>query len=793
MIKHGYDKKHVGTTQHGEKDAGQAISIPRRDFLAKIGLLGISMVLSNSAAFGFRAVPSISINDFSDALDGEDLFSYIRRKTGSIDIDLYRQLAGNANEFKEGDEIMGIAAANEASRLAARELIANTLLAEVYKHPLFQDEQYDLIQSTTEYDPEVMGLTFGQLKDFLLESDEDAIKGVMPSLSSDIIALVVKLMSNEELITVSRKVFNPLPNSNIGAKGYVSARVQPNSPTDNIEDILWQVFDAWSYGVGDLVLGTNPVSSDPQMVARIEKALHDVLVTFQLEETMPNCVLSHIDIQSHVEAMQPGTTGIWFQSLAGTVSANQTFDVTIEKMQAHADARHDNRYGLYAETGQGADATNGHGEGFDMVVHESRKYGFLRALKQRIYSKENRKTDPWVFLNDVAGFIGPEVFRTKEQLVRCCLEDLVMGKLHGLTIGLDICTTLHMDVTLDDLDWCIDQIMPANPAYLMALPTKNDPMLSYLTTSFADHVRVREQYGYKVNDAMWEFFKRIGVIGEDNKPTALFGQPNQVYLRYCKAKGDMRSDEAILLEGKVAIERVRKRGVPIAEGYGEKTWQLEPSLDREIRELYKDAKYCLWIEWEQSFLKSIRNAIVIASTSVNRIDYVYHPASGERLSTESVLALQTLSEKRRMSMPDVQIVISDGLNTLSLMDDGHLNSFLPSVYKHLTALNLTIADEPIVIRNGRVRAGYEIGERLFGDEVLRKHCIVHIIGERPGTMHRNFSVYITAASASTWNDRGKVDHDITQVVSGISDTAYFPSEAALEVGSIVEKLMGVGH
>ena len=67
----------------------------------------------------------------------------------------------------------------------------------------------------------------------------------------------------------------------------------------------------------------------------------------------------------------------------------------------------------------------------------------------------------FVFLtNDsVAGFIGPEVFRTKEQLVRCCLEDTVMGKLHGLTIGLDICSTLHMDVTLDDLDWCIDNVM----------------------------------------------------------------------------------------------------------------------------------------------------------------------------------------------------------------------------------------------------------------------------------------------------------------------------------------------
>lgn len=764
----------------------------RRDFLMYLGLVSSNVMLSRFNAFGIQTATNFQKIKVNDALRGEDLFSYIGRKSGGFDIKLYRQLVGAANEFKEGDEIAGLAADSEASRKSARELIANTLLGDVFKQPLFQDELYNLIQNDTAIDTDVMALTFGELKMFLLESDEDAIKAIMPSFSSDCIAFVVKLMTNEELIAVSSKIFNQLPGSNIGAKGYMSARVQPNSPTDDIEDILWQIFDSWSYAVGDLMLGTNPVSSDPQSVARIEAALHELLVTFELENTMPNCVLSHIDIQSRVESMQPDTTGIWFQSLAGTVAANQTFDVTIEKMQAYADARQGKRFGLYAETGQGADATNGHSEGFDMVVHESRKYGFTRALKQRIYNKKERTTDPWVYLNDVAGFIGPEVFRSKEQLVRCCLEDLVMGKLHGLTIGLDICTTLHMDVTLEDLDWCIDEIMPANPAYLMALPTKNDPMLSYLTTSFADHVRIREQFGYKINDAMWAFFKSIGIIGEDNKPTAIFGQPTQVYLSYCKAKGDMRSDKTILMEGEAAIERVRKRGVPIAVGYGETTWQLPPSLNQEVRELYKDAKNCLWSEWEPSYLNSINKAIVIASTSENKVDFINHPLSGEHLSPKSIKVLKKLKATRNRNMPDVQIIISDGLNARSLMDDGHLAAFLPAVSKVLTALNLSVAEEPIVIYNGRVRAGYQVGEQLFGMPAVRKHCVLHIIGERPGTMHRNFSVYISAASASVWNQRNKVDHDITRVVSGISDTAYLPEKAAAELSSIVMELMALG-
>jgi ethanolamine ammonia-lyase large subunit len=467
-------------------------------------------------------------------------------------------------------------------------------------------------------------------------------------------------------------------------------------------------------------------------------------------------------------------------------------------MQGHADARTDKRFGLYAETGQGADGTNGHGEGFDMVVHESRKYGFLRALKLRMrQNKELRPLDqinlppvePWVFLNDVAGFIGPEVFRTKEQLVRCCLEDLVMGKLHGHTIGLDICTTLHMDVSLDDLDWCIDQIMPANPGYLMALPTKNDPMLSYLTTSFADHVRVREKFGYKVNDAMWAFFKRIGIIDEKDGPTAQFGQPLHVYLQYCRAKGDTRSEATITAEGAAAIERVRKRGVPIAEGYGEHPWQLQPSLDQEIRALYKDAKYCLWTAFEPDFLNTIPQALILSSMSIDKVDYVYHPLSGERLSTESVFKLMALRDHWKSAVPDLQIVISDGLNAQSLMDEGHLLALLPALRRQLNNLGLSIAEEPIVIQNGRVRAGYEAGEILFGSQATSRHCIVHIIGERPGTMHRNFSAYITAANAAFWLQKGNVDHDITRVVSGISDTAYTPGKAAIEVATIAVELM----
>jgi hypothetical protein len=59
----------------------------------------------------------------------------------------------------------------------------------------------------------------------------------------------------------------------------LSARIQPNSPTDNPEDIIWQVFDAFSYATGDIVLGTNPVDSQVKSNLAVQKALKDVVET----------------------------------------------------------------------------------------------------------------------------------------------------------------------------------------------------------------------------------------------------------------------------------------------------------------------------------------------------------------------------------------------------------------------------------------------------------------------------------------------------------------------------------
>ncbi len=757
----------------------------RKEFLKQAGLMGASILVLNGCNLFVAKEETLNADSLGAKIlkpqSNEDIFAYINRVNGKFDNTLYKQILGASNEFKEGDKTLHIAAADDSSRSHARELLGNTTIKSLNENVVFKDELLELIQQSIQPNPEIENWTLQELKDFTLTQEEAQIKEIMPSLSSDNIACLVKLMSNEELIEIGKKVFNPLPNSKIGSKGYMGARVQPNSPTDNIEDISWQVFNAWSYAVGDVVLGTNPVSSEPASVAKIEKALFDIISSFNLEDTIPNCVLSHVDIQSIVEQQNPGTTGIWFQSIAGTVNANKTFDVTIDKMLQYASQRN-GHYGFYAETGQGADLTNGHAEGFDMVMHESRKYGFLRVLKQKINALKG-DNNSWVHVNDVAGFIGPEVFRTKEQLVRCCLEDTVMGKLHGLTIGLDICSTLHMDVNLEDLDWCIENVMPANPAYLMALPTKNDPMLSYLTTAFSNHVKIREQFGYKVNDAMWKFFQDLEVIDKEGKPTKHFGDPIWVYAKFRKTKNDARPLDEIYEEGRQAIDRVENRGVTIAQGYGDNYWDLKPKIAERVQFLYEDAKVSLWTEINAPFIQSIPASVAIATQSKNRKDYVYHPNSGELLSPDAIGKVQSIKNSWEGNTPDIQIIISDGLNPRSLMDEGHLSPFLEELTTKLKGQNYTLSNQHIVITNGRVRAGYACGEILFGEKSAqpKSHGIVHIIGERPGSGHHNFSAYLTVASSSSWNAKGSVDHDISRVISGISDTALHPEDAVLAV------------
>ena len=124
------------------------------------------------------------------------------------------------------------------------------------------------------------------------------------------------------------------------------------------------------------------------------------------------------------------------------------------------------------------------------------------------------------------------------------------------------------------------------------------------------------------------------------------------------------------------------------------------------------------------------------------------------------------------------------------MDDGHLAPYLAALREELKRKGYTVAPELLVVHGGRVRAGYRIGELLFGKaaDASARRGIIHVIGERPGSMHHTFSAYITALPTAIWSQPGRTDHNVTRVVSGVADTALQPAAAAQASVKIIKEL-----
>ncbi|OYW17963.1 MAG: ethanolamine ammonia-lyase, partial [Planctomycetales bacterium 12-60-4] len=220
--------------------------------------------------------------------------------------------------------------------------------------------------------------------------------------------------------------------------------------------------------------------------------------------------------------------------------------------------------------------------------------------------------------------------------------------------------------------------------------------------------------------------------------------------------------------------------------FGDRPSDLAPQLRRDIQRIYDDAKVSIWAEFDQRFQQSMPDASHLQTRSVNRSEYILHPETGEVLSAASIEIVRRLREQQA-GQYDVQVVISDGLNALSIMEQAQLQPFLESLRAKLQDHGFRAEPQPLVVTSGRVRAGYRIGELLFSG-LAGPRALVHVIGERPGSGHRTFSVYLTAPQGIVWGTPGKVDHNLTRVVAGIANTALAPRLAADEVVRLLTNL-----
>ncbi|MEA4896730.1 MAG: ethanolamine ammonia-lyase subunit EutB [Eubacteriales bacterium] len=428
-----------------------------------------------------------------------------------------REVMGKANHAKSGDRLAGVAAENLAERVAARVVLAHLTVGDVAEHPAVPYEQDEVTRIIWDdlnrpiYEG-LKNLTLAELRELILSSDGDALKRIGRGLPSEAIAAVTKLMGNLDLIyAASKMVVTASCVTTIGMPGTLSARLQPNHPTDDVTGITSSVLEGLSYGSGDAVIGLNPVDASLSSVVAILGRFEEIKQKYQIPTQ--NCVLAHVTTQ--MEAVRKGAPcDLIFQSIAGSEKGNRAFGIDarmLEEARALALTR-GTAHGpnvMYFETGQGSELSSDAHYGNDQLVMEARCYGLARRFA------------PFL-VNTVVGFIGPEYLYDSREVVRAGLEDHFMGKLHGLSMGCDCCYTNHMKADQNDMDNLSSLLTAAGCNYIIGVPHADDVMLNYQSTSYHDVAALREIHQKQPIAAFARWLERWG-IWVNGRPGPNFG------------------------------------------------------------------------------------------------------------------------------------------------------------------------------------------------------------------------------------------------------------------------------
>ncbi|MDD9271550.1 ethanolamine ammonia-lyase subunit EutB [Paenibacillus sp. GCM10023248] len=432
-----------------------------------------------------------------------------------------KEVLAKANEEKSGDQLAGIGARDAKERIAAKEVLAGLTLADIRNHPLLPPETDEVsrvieMSLNEQMYAEVRGWSVAELREYLLrqETGDAEIRRISRGLTSEMVAAAAKLMTNLDLVQAASKMeVTTHCNIAIGQRGVLAGRAQPNHPTDSLPGIRAALYEALSYGIGDAVIGVNPVIDSADSVKNILQMTKEVMAKWQIPTQ--NCVLAHIKTQ--MRAIRQGAPAdLVFQSLAGTEDGNKAFGIDVALLDEADEliAREGTGTGpnlWYFETGQGSELSAEAHHGIDQVTLESRCYGLARSYK------------PFI-VNTVVGFIGPEYLYDSKQVIRAGLEDHFMGKLQGLPMGVDVCYTNHMKADQNDMDNLAVLLSAAGVNYLIGVAMADDCMLNYQSTSYHDIATLRELMRLRPAPAFEQWLVKMGLM-ENGRLTPLAGDP----------------------------------------------------------------------------------------------------------------------------------------------------------------------------------------------------------------------------------------------------------------------------
>ena len=420
-----------------------------------------------------------------------------------------KDVLAKAGDARSGDVLAGVAAKTAQERVAAKYVLAETLLADLRMNPAVPYEEDCVTRVIQDMVNEgayarLRNWTVRELREFILsdETDYAEIEFLRKGLTAEMVAAVAKICSNADLIYGAKKM--PVvkrANTTIGLPGTFCARLQPNDTRDDLGSIAAQIYEGLSYGAGDAVIGTNPVTDNVENAKRILHAIQEVIDKYSIP-TQP-CVLAHVSTQ--IEAIRQGAPGgLIFQSICGSEKGLKEFGVTIELLdEALEVGRSYNKLAgvncMYFETGQGSALSADAHYGSDQMTLEARNYGLARRY------------DPFL-VNTVVGFIGPEYLYNDRQITRAGLEDHFMGKLTGISMGCDTCYTNHADAEQNSNENLMVLLAAAGCNYIMGMPLGDDIMLNYQTSAFHDTATVRQLLNLRPAPEFEVWLEKMGIM-----------------------------------------------------------------------------------------------------------------------------------------------------------------------------------------------------------------------------------------------------------------------------------------
>ena len=410
-------------------------------------------------------------------------------------------LLAKATPMRSGDALAGLAAASAEERVAAQCALADLPLSHFLEEHVIKyeaDEVTRLIVDTHDqaaFAP-LRSLTVGEFRNWLLSDEATAgrIAELCAGITPEMAAAVSKLMRVQDLIAAAAKIRVVTRfRTTVGLAGRLSARLQPNHPTDAPDGIAAAILDGLLLASGDAVIGINPTADDVASTGRLLRMIDALRRRFEIP--VQSCVLAHITTQ--MDALEAGApVDLVFQSIAGTEAANRSFGVSLALLgEAHEAARALRRGGvcsdrsigdnvMYFETGQGSALSANAHHGVDQQTLEVRAYAVARRFRPML-------------VNTVVGFIGPEYLYDGKQILRAGLEDHFCGKLLGLPMGCDVCYTNHAEADQDDMDSLLTLLGVAGVNYIIGVPGADDVMLNYQSTSFHDALYIRRVLGLR--------------------------------------------------------------------------------------------------------------------------------------------------------------------------------------------------------------------------------------------------------------------------------------------------------